>query len=83
MDVAVNCLPLKSESWMDSKVSNRPYAQEWRTEMDNTWTDMFWQNRNLEQEHPEEIDDEQLFFFYNLLILYHIKLVNCSKLLPK
>lgn len=61
------------KSWMDSKVSNRPYAQEWRTEMDNTWTDMFWQNRNLEQEHPEEIDDEQLFFFYNLLILYHIK----------
>ena len=38
--------------------------------MDNAWTDMFWQNRNLEQEHPEEIDDEQLFYFYNLLILY-------------
>lgn len=61
------------KSWMDSKVSNRPYAQEWRTEMDNTWTDMFWLNRNLEQEHPEEIDDEQLYFFYNLLVLYHIK----------
>lgn len=61
------------KSWMDDKVSSRPYAEEWRTEMDNAWTDMFWQNRNLEQEHPEEIDDEQLFFFYNLLILYHIK----------
>lgn len=61
------------KSWMDDKVSTRPYAEEWRTEMDNCWTDMFWQNRNLEQEHPEEIDDEQLFFFYNLLILYHVK----------
>ena len=61
------------KSWMDEKISSRPYAEEWRTEMDNAWTDMFWQNRNLEQEHPEEIDDEQLFYFYNLLILYHIK----------
>lgn len=61
------------KSWMDEKVSTRPYVEEWRTEMDNAWTDMFWQNRNQEQEHPEEIDDEQLFFFYNLLILYHIK----------
>ena len=58
---------------MDEKISSLPYAEEWRTEMDNAWTDMFWQNRNLEQEHPEEIDDEQLFYFYNLLILYHIK----------
>ena len=61
------------KSWMDEKISTRPYAEEWRIEMDNAWTDMFWQNRNLEQEHPEEIDDEQLFFFYNLLILYHLK----------
>lgn len=61
------------KSWMDEKVSTRPYAEEWRTEMDNAWTEMFWRNRNQEQEHPEEIDDEQLLFFYNLLILYHIK----------
>lgn len=61
------------KSWMDEKISKLSYAEEWRTEMDNAWTDMFWQNRNMEQEHPEEIDDEQLFFFYNLLVLYHIK----------
>lgn len=61
------------KSWMDEKISTRPYAEEWRIEMDNAWTDMFWQNRNSEQEHPEEIDDEQLYFFYNLLILHHIK----------
>lgn len=61
------------KSWMDKKISTRPYAEEWRIEMDNAWTDMFWQNRNLDQEHPEEIDGEQLFFFYNLLVLFHIK----------
>ncbi len=61
------------KSWMDEKVSTHTYAVEWRIDMDNAWTDMFWQNRNKEQEHPEEIDDEQLFFFYNLLILYHVK----------
>ena len=61
------------KSWMDEKISTRPYCEKWRKEMDNDWTSMFWENRNKEQEHPEEIDDEQLFFFYNLLILYHIK----------
>ncbi len=61
------------KSWMDEKISSRPYAEQWRAEMDNAWTDLFWQNRNQQQEHPEEIDDEQLHFFYNLLILYHIK----------
>lgn len=34
---------------------------------------MFWDNRNRQQEHPEEIDDEQLYCLYNLLILYHIQ----------
>lgn len=61
------------KSWMDEKVSTRPYCEKWRKEMDNAWTSMFWENRNKEQEHPEEIDDEQLFYFYNLLILYHIR----------
>ena len=61
------------KSWMDEKVSSLPFADEWKNNMDNAWTDLFWQNRNIEQEHPEEIDDEQLFFFYNLLVLYHIQ----------
>ena len=61
------------KSWMDEKVSSLSFAEEWKTNMDNAWTDLFWQNRNREQEHPEEIDDEQLFFFYNLLVLYHIQ----------
>lgn len=61
------------KSWMDEKVSSLSFAEEWKKNMDNAWTDLFWQNRNREQEHPEEIDDEQLFFFYNLLVLYHIQ----------
>jgi hypothetical protein len=63
------------KSWMDEKVSGLKltFSSDWKTNMDNSWTKMFWQNRNLEQDHPEEIDDEQLFFFYNLLILYHLK----------
>lgn len=61
------------KSWMDEKVSSLAYSSEWKSEMDNEWANLFWQNRNLSQEHPEEIDDEQLFFFYNLLLLYHFK----------
>ena len=61
------------KSWMDERVSTLAYSSEWKSEMDNEWTDLFWKNRNKSQEHPEEIDDEQLFFFYNLLILYHFK----------
>lgn len=61
------------KSWMDEQVNGLNFAEEWKSEMDNSWTDLFWKNRNLSQEHPEEIDDEQLHFFYNLLALYHIK----------
>lgn len=61
------------KSWMDEKVSSFTFAPEWKNSIDNAWTNFFWENRNLEQAHPEEIDNEQLFFFYNLLILYHIK----------
>lgn len=60
------------KSFMDEHVGNLSFAHEWRDNIDNTWTDMFWRNRNLQQEHPEEIDDEQLYCLYNLLILYHI-----------
>lgn len=60
------------KSWMDEHicfVEDKKVA-EWKLDMDNKWTDFFWKNRNPHQEHPEEIDDEQLFCFCNLLILY-------------
>lgn len=72
------------KSWMDEQVttskqstSNMEEEKEWRnlwpTYMDNKWTDFFWENRNVGQEHPEEIDDEQLYCFCNLLILYWMR----------
>lgn len=61
------------KSWMDEKVQDMPIASEWRYKIDNQWTDMCWANRNHHQEHPEEIDDEQLSLFYNLLVLFHIR----------
>lgn len=61
------------KSWMDKRVEDLPIASGWRGYMDNRWTNLFWQNRNLTQEHPEEIDDEQLHLFCNLLILFHVK----------
>lgn len=60
------------KSYMDEKVSNLPFAKEWKVNMDNAWADMFWTNRNKQQEHPEKMDDEQLFCLYNMLILYHM-----------
>lgn len=61
------------KSWMDQKVSHMPFAKDWKGYMDNRWTALFWKNRNLTQEHPEEIDDEQLHLFCNLLVLFHVK----------
>lgn len=60
------------KSYMDEHVSKLPFAEQWKGQMDNAWTDMFWKNRNKGQELPEEIDNEQLYCLYNLLILYHI-----------
>lgn len=71
------------KSWMDEKISNHDYSIKWKSAMDNEWTNFFWQNRNQSQEHPEEIDDEQLFFFYNLLILYHTKTGELSKTISR
>ena len=34
---------------------------------------MFWQERNKGQQHPEEIDDEQLRFLYSALLLYWVQ----------
>ena len=73
------------KSWMDEQITtcklstskNMDEKDEWRNlwpdYMDNKWTDFFWENRNKGQEHPEEIDDEQLYCFCNLLILYWMK----------
>lgn len=66
------------KSWMDEKVTklfvNEPeFYEDWEKKMDNEWTDFFWLNRNKEQEHPEEIDDEQERFLYNLLRIFWIK----------
>ena len=71
------------KSWMDEKVKKKTeeWANKWALLMDNEWTDLFWKNRNREQEHPEEIDDEQLYCFCNLLILYWMK--NKDKLQEK
>lgn len=60
------------KSYMDEHVAKLPFVNEWKINMDNAWTDMFWTNRNKKLEHPEEIDAQQLFCLYNLLILYHI-----------
>ena len=62
------------KSWMDEQVKtlfgeDNQFSRDWRTKMDNDWTELFWNNRN-KQEHPEEIDDEQLRFFYSMLLLY-------------
>lgn len=76
------------KSWMDGKISEcwkeKPEkVQEWQQHMDNEWTDLFWNNRNQNQEHPEEIDDEQLRLFYNLMYLYWIKEHNDESLFDK
>lgn len=65
------------KSWMDEQISRikatglkAEWHDQWGTNMDNKWTDFFWQNRNKNQERPEEIDDEQLCCICNLLIIY-------------
>lgn len=63
------------KSWMDEQIktfmgADDQFTKDWQTKMDNEWTDLFWNNRNKNQEHPEEIDDEQLRFFYSILLLY-------------
>lgn len=64
------------KSWMDEKVTkaikndDELWLHDWSRKMDNLWTQFFWDNRNQNQSHPEEIDDEQLFCFCNLIILY-------------
>ena len=70
------------KSWMDERINNliddskkndEPWLHSWIKNIDNRWTRFFWDNRNRNQSHPEEIDDEQLFCFCNLLILFWMK----------
>lgn len=61
------------KSWMDQYIEELSIADEWKGYMDNRWTNLFWKNRNQAQEHPEEIDDEQLHMFCNLLVLFHVR----------
>lgn len=63
------------KSWMDEYIENiygkkDEFTKDWKTRIDNEWTDLFWQNRNKKDKHPEEIDDEQIRFFYSMLLLY-------------
>lgn len=63
------------KSWMDEHVKKEfgeddEFTKNWRTKMDNEWTDLFWDNRNKKQGHPEEIDDEQQRFLYSMLLLF-------------
>lgn len=64
------------KSWMDERVSklfgaDSDFSKDWQDKMDNAWTDFFWQNRN--RAHPEEIDESQTRFFYNLLRIFWTK----------
>lgn len=71
------------KSWMDEQIEKickdankelqSEFLSDWKSNMDNKWTDLFWRNRNTNQEHPEEIDDEQLRFFYSMLLLYWVR----------
>lgn len=71
------------KSYMDEHISGLTFADKWKSKMDNAWTDMFWTNRNEQKEQPEEIDNEQLYCLYNLLILYHINREELSNTLTR
>ena len=63
------------KSWMDKCIEKTfkedgKFIKDWKIKIDNEWTDLFWQNRNKREKHPEEIDDEQIRFFYSMLLLY-------------
>lgn len=66
------------KSWMDEQVKticeeDIQFTKTWRSCMDGEWAGMFWQERNKGQQHPEEIDDEQLRFLYSALLLYWVQ----------
>lgn len=57
------------KSWMDEHVTSS-IKKEWQQNMDNLWTDLFWINRNRNQDMADEIDDEQMYCFCNLSLLF-------------
>lgn len=65
------------KAWLDDRLKDlmarhcnhmfaKKFYQSWRADMDNEWTDLFWQNRNFNSIFPEEIDDAQLRLFYTI-----------------
>ena len=68
------------KSWLDDYLETNQisFVKEWKNHMDNKWASMFWANRNKTQLHQEEIDDEQLRFFYNLLYIYWAKQIGAK-----
>lgn len=65
------------KAWLDDKLKDfqsahcqhkfaTKFYMDWRVDMDNSWTDFFWQNRNFNTLFPEEIDDAQLRLFYTI-----------------
>ena len=40
---------------------------EWISNIDHLWTDLFWEHRNTTDKNPEEIGDEFMRFFKSML----------------
>lgn len=57
------------KAWMDERLPNS-ISDDWQKKMDNHWTNLFWTNRNRNQDLAEEIDDEQMYCFCNLSLIY-------------
>ena len=69
------------KSWLDGKVEelcndNARWLQLWQNNIDNSWTEFIWKNRNLDEKDSAGnyisflIDDEFLRLFYNLILIY-------------
>ena len=61
-----------------SKIGREPekknveFYNKWCNSVDNQWLNLFWNNRNMNNSYPEEIDDSILRFFYTLLWCFWI-----------
>lgn len=73
------------KSWLDGKIeevchNNLSWLQLWQNNLDNSWTELIWKNRNLDEKDSIGndisflIDDEFLRFFYNLILIYWLLL---------
>lgn len=65
------------KAWLDDRLKSycrrynnhsfvSAFYRNWRREIDNEWTDLFWRNRNINSAFPEEIDDAMLRLFYTI-----------------